>query len=101
MKQTKINKLNLLLYIKTCNLNYILYLIAFLIVIIPIVIVLVTEIPFSSSFTKVFISIASILIIVGKFISLLKKDKGNKTIPYDIGIITGMFISLIINFFTK
>lgn len=88
----KFNKLDLTLFIKHGNLNLILYLIASLIVLIPATIVLITNVPFSSAFSKTSIGIALLLIIIGKVLALLKKDKGDKSIPVDIGIIIGFLI---------
>ncbi|WP_138204104.1 histidine kinase [Haloimpatiens lingqiaonensis] len=91
----KFNKLDLMLYIKNGNLNWILYLIASLVILIPIAIVFITGNPFSSSFSKISIGIAFIFVILGKFFALLKKEKGDKSIPIDIGIIIGLLIAFI------
>ncbi|WP_234123513.1 hypothetical protein [Clostridium hydrogenum] len=91
------NKLDLLLYLKTGNLNLILYVIALLIVLIPISIILVTDVPFSSSFSKTSISTALGFVISGKLLALLKKNKGDKSISLDIGIILGILIVFISN----
>lgn len=91
----KFNKLDLILYIKNGNLNWILYLIASLVILIPIAIVLITDNPFSLSFSKISIGIAFVFVILGKFFALLKKEKVDKSIPIDIGIIIGILIAFI------
>ncbi|MCY6354832.1 hypothetical protein [Clostridium sp. ZS2-4] len=91
----KFNKLDFILYIKTGNLNWILYLMASLIILIPIYIVLITDVHFSASFSKISIGIALIFVIIGKLITLIKKKKGDKSIPGDIGIIIGILIVFI------
>jgi hypothetical protein len=91
----KINKLDFILYIKTGHLNLILYLIASLIILIPMAIVFVTNVPFSASFSKIFTSVSFVLVIMGKFFTLLKKDKGDKSKHVDIGIIVGFLIAFI------
>lgn len=91
----KFNKLDLILYIKNGDLNWILYLIASLVILIPIAIVFITDNPFSSSFSKISIGIAFIFVILGKLFALLKKEKGDKSIPIDIGIIIGILIAFI------
>lgn len=91
----KFNKLDFILYIKNGNLSRILYLIASLIICIPISIVLITYIPFSASFSKISIGIALILVITGKIFTLIKKEKEDKSIPIDIGIIIGILIVFI------
>lgn len=93
----KFNKLDFILYIKTGNLNWILYLMASLIILIPISIVFITDVHFSSSFSKISIGIALIFVITGKLLTLIKKEKGDKSIPGDIGIIIGLLIAFISN----
>lgn len=95
----KFNKLDFILYIKNGNLNLVLYLIALLIVLIPISIVLFTDVPFSSSFSKISIGIELVFLIIGKLITESKKDKGDKSIPVDIGIIIGISITFIYHIF--
>lgn len=90
-------KLDLILYIKSGKLNFILYLMALLIVLIPICIVFVTNVPFSATFSKISISTSLFLVITGKVLTLLKRDKGDKNIPTDIGIIIGLLIVFISN----
>lgn len=75
--------------------NWILYLIASLIVLTPIAIVLVTDIPFSLAFSKISIGIAFVFVIAGKLLTLLKKKKGDKSIPVDMGIFIGILIAFI------
>lgn len=93
--EIKINKLDLILYLKTSNLNCILYLIGILIIIIPIGIVFVTEITFSSFLSKILLCSSLAFIIVGKILTANKKNKGDKSIPGDIGVIIGLLIVLV------
>lgn len=91
----KKDKINLILYLKLSNLNLIMYLIAALIVIIPMFIVAFSDITLSEFYSKLMISIALTFVIIGKSISVFKKSKGDKSIAADIGIITGILIVLI------
>ncbi|GAA0783084.1 hypothetical protein [Hathewaya limosa] len=91
----KFNKLDFILYIKNDNLNRILYVIASLIILIPISIVLITDVPFSSFFSKIAIGIVLFFVIIGQILTLLKKKHGDKSIAVDIGIIIGILIVLI------
>ncbi|GFP76453.1 hypothetical protein [Clostridium fungisolvens] len=91
----KFNKLDLILFIKCKNISWIFYLLALVIILIPAAIVVITDVPFSSTFSKISIGIAFVFIIIGKVLSLLKKDKGDKSIPVDIGILIGIIIAFI------
>lgn len=80
----------------------ILYLIATLIIIIPISIVLVAEVSFSPMFSKISLSIALTCIIIGKILTLLKKvkiNKKDKSIPMNVGAIIGLLIVFLTNIF--
>jgi hypothetical protein len=54
--------------------------------------VLATEITFSSSFSQIALSISLALFILGKVLIVIKKDKGEKSILGDIGVIVGLLI---------
>lgn len=71
------------------------YIIASLLVFIPIAIVFVTETGFNSFVSKIIISTAVTLIILGKILTVIKKGKKDSSIPKDIGIIIGLLIVLI------
>jgi hypothetical protein len=73
-------------------LSAILFLIAVLIILIPTCIVLATEITFSSSFSQIALCISLALFILGKILIVIKKDKGEKSILGDIGVIVGLII---------
>lgn len=90
----KDKKLNLLIYIYTGKLTTILYYLAVLIIIIPVSIVLVTDTPFNSYFSKIVIGTAGTFIIIGKIFVIINKKKEDKSISGDIGILTGIIISL-------
>jgi len=91
----KINKLDFMLFLKLSYLNLVLYLIAAIIIILPISIVMVTDITLSDTFSKVLISISFIFISVGKFITFFKKNKGDKTKINDLAVIVGFLIVFI------
>ncbi|GKX66747.1 hypothetical protein [Inconstantimicrobium mannanitabidum] len=91
----KINKLDFMLYVKTGKLSLILYLIASLIILIPISIALIADIHFSSNFSRASIGVAFVFVLVGKLLSLIKKKKGDKSIPADVGLIIGITIAFI------
>lgn len=91
----KINKLDFMLFLKLSYLNLILYLIAAIIIILPISIVMVSDITLSKTFTKALISISFIFISAGKFITFFKKNKGDKTKINDLAVIVGFLIVLI------
>ncbi|AJA46997.1 hypothetical protein CPAST_c08970 [Clostridium pasteurianum DSM 525 = ATCC 6013] len=91
------NKLDLILYIKTGNISSLLYLMALLIILIPITIVFVTDVPFSSTFSKISINTAFAFVMAGKILTLIKKKKTDKNIFVDIGILIGIFMAFIFN----
>lgn len=75
-----------------------LYIVAVLLVSVPMAVVLINNTPFSSNLSRTVISIAMILIIVGKVITILEKRKVNKSYASDIGIISGLTIGMILSF---
>lgn len=90
----------MLIYKKVININtnklsLILYIMAALIIIIPASYVIITDIPFSSSFSKISIGVANVLVISGKLSTIFKKKKGDKSIPLDLGVIMGLLIAFI------
>jgi hypothetical protein len=91
----KINKLDFMLFLKLSYLNLILYLIAAIIIILPISIVMVSDITLSKTFSKELISISFIFISAGKFITFFKKNKGDKTKINDLAVIVGFLIVFI------
>ncbi|WP_461206311.1 hypothetical protein [Clostridium sp. DL1XJH146] len=68
---------------------------AAVIIVIPIFIVLIIDVPFNSFFSNIFIGISLVLLIIGKFIAFLKKEKGDKNRPADFGIIIALLIIFI------
>lgn len=90
-----VHKLDFKSYIKTGKFSKLLYLIALLLYLIPIFIVLIMDYTFSSSSNKIIDSIAWGFIIIGKTLTLLNKEKGDKTISIDIGILIGLIIAFI------
>lgn len=91
----KFNKTDFILYVYTGKLSRLLYILTSLIILIPICINLILNISFGSSFIKVSITIAYILILIGKTLIILKNKHENENISGDIGILTGILISFI------
>ncbi len=78
-----------------------LYLIAFLIIFIPICITMVSDIVFSHTFSKITLSISIILIIIGKSLTSYSRNKGDKRLHTDIGFIIALLIILLSNIFER
>jgi hypothetical protein len=78
------------------NIRNTLYIAAFLLIIIPICIVIITDVGFSHTFSKITISSALILILIGKILNVLNKDKKDKSLLMDITSIFVLLITLII-----
>lgn len=89
-------KSKFLIYIKDSNINKILYGIAGLIIVVPTLIVLITDIEISSFFTKILMSISFIFVLSAKFLEILKKEKIDKSISIDIGVFLGILITFIL-----
>ena len=75
-----------------------LYIIAILLVVIPTIIVLITDIPFSSTFSRTVLIVAIILVILGKMITIIEKRKHTKSFAPDIGIVIGLSTALVLSF---
>ncbi len=90
-------KLNLLIHIYSGKLTKIAYYIAALTILIPITIVLIRDIPFNESFSKVVIGIAGSFIIIGKLFVIINKKKENRNISVDVGILIGIILVVIDN----
>lgn len=75
-----------------------LYLSAILLIVIPISIVLMTDVPFHSIFSHTVLNAAIILVILGKMITIFEKRKESKSYAPDLGAIIGLSIVLIIGF---
>ncbi|MHA6252955.1 histidine kinase [Oceanobacillus sp. CAU 1775] len=76
--------------------KWILFSSAALLITIPILIVIITDQPFSSTFSNTALFSALSLIILGKLITVIQKKKVNKIYATDIGMIIGLFIVLLI-----
>lgn len=72
------------------------YLCAVLLIVIPTSIVLMTNVPFSSTFSHLVISAALILIILGKLITVIEKRNIGEKIAPELGVIMGLSIVLIL-----
>jgi hypothetical protein len=75
-----------------------LYLIAVLLIMIPLVTVLITDVPFSSFFSHIVLSTAISLVIIGKLITIFEKRKENHSFVPDVGVVIGLFIVLVTRF---
>ena len=89
------NKLNLSIFIYSGQLTKIAYYIAVFTILIPISIVLIRDIPFNESFSKIVIGISGSFIIIGKLLVIINKKKENKDISVDVGIFIGIALALI------
>ncbi|WP_234946586.1 histidine kinase [Bacillus sp. m3-13] len=72
------------------------YTVAGLLIVIPTMYVFIADTYFSSVTSNILISIAILLVILGKFISVFEKKKENSRYAVDIGAIIGLAIVLII-----
>ncbi|MGD6779936.1 histidine kinase [Sutcliffiella horikoshii] len=78
--------------------KWFLYTVAGLLIVIPTMYVFIADTYFSSVTSNILISIAILLVILGKFISVFEKKKENSRYAVDIGAIIGLAIVLIIGF---
>lgn len=79
--------------------KWLLYLSSFLLIIIPIFKVIITDVPLSSFFSHSVISTAILLVIIGKMITIFEKRKESKRFAQDIGVIIGLSLVLFIRLF--
>ncbi|WP_407268820.1 histidine kinase [Radiobacillus sp. PE A8.2] len=79
--------------------RFALYLSALFLVVVPISIVLITDVPFDSFFSHVVLSIAIILVMLCKTITLFEKRRAKKRFSSDIGALIGLSIVLVLGFF--
>ena len=81
---------------KNNKLSLILYLIAVLLIFIPISIVLVNDNAFNSFYSKIFVNTAIIFVIVGRILTVVKKTIVDRKVQWvGIGSITGLLILLV------
>jgi uncharacterized integral membrane protein len=80
------------IFIKMNKLKWFLYFSAVLLILIPILIVAMSDVSFNSTFSNTVISIALISVILGKTITILQKRKENKSSASDIGAVIGLCI---------
>ncbi|WP_226683188.1 histidine kinase [Sutcliffiella horikoshii] len=78
--------------------KWLMYTAAGLLIAIPTMYVIISDISFSSVTSNILISIAILLVILGKFISVVDKKKEKKRYAVDMGAIIGLSIVLIIRF---
>ncbi|WP_186580180.1 histidine kinase [Aquibacillus kalidii] len=77
------------------KLKFSFYLSSVLLIVIPISIVLMTDVPFHSSFSHIVIGIAFIIFTLGKSITIFEKRKEAKSFAKDVGAIIGLSIGFI------
>ncbi|MCK0470543.1 histidine kinase [Halalkalibacter sp. APA_J-10(15)] len=76
--------------------KWVLYVSAALFIIIPISVVLISDhSTFSSAFSHTVISIAILLVILGKVVTILEKRKGNRSFVPDVGAVIGLSMVLV------
>lgn len=73
--------------------------VAGLLIVIPTMYVFIFDTGFSSLTSNILISIAILLVILGKLISVIEKKKENRSYAVDIGAIIGLSIVLILGVF--
>lgn len=76
-----------------------LYIIAFIIILASIFIVLVKDVALDVTLGRTLVSIALILVIIGKLLTVLEKRKANLRISADIGIVIGLLVVLVFRVF--
>lgn len=85
--QTKMNKWKSFFYIS-----------ALLLIVIPTMMVIVTDVPFSSMFSNSVISTSIILLIIGQSMTIDENRKQAKNVAPNIGIIIALTLVLIVRF---
>lgn len=79
--------------------KWFMYTVAGLLIVIPTIYVLISDISFSSVTSNILISTSLLLVILGKLISVMDKKKVNRSYAVDIGAITGLSIVFILRIF--
>jgi len=79
--------------------KWFMYTVAGLLIVIPTIYVLISDISFSSVTSNILISTSILLVILGKLISVMDKKKVNRSYAVDIGAITGLSIVFILRIF--
>ncbi|WP_404461161.1 histidine kinase [Sutcliffiella horikoshii] len=79
--------------------KWFMYTVAGLLIVIPTMYVFIFDIGFSSLTSNILISIAILLVILGKLISVIEKKKENRSYAVDFGAIIGLSIVLILGVF--
>ncbi|MFC0561520.1 histidine kinase [Halalkalibacter alkalisediminis] len=69
-----------------------LYLSAVLLIVIPTIIVFMSDVTFTAAFSSTVIITSIVLVILGKLITVFQKRKENKSFAIDIGAIVGLSI---------
>lgn len=74
------------------------YISALLLIVIPTMMVIVTDVPFSSVFSNSVISTSIILLIIGQSMTIDENRKQAKNVAPNIGIIIALTLVLIVRF---
>ncbi|MGM9973091.1 MAG: hypothetical protein ACI33K_03485 [Clostridiaceae bacterium] len=75
------------------------YIVALLIIFVPIAIVMVSGVGFSDLFSKMFISIALILLVIGRALTACSRSKGDSRLYNDIAVIIALLLIIIFRLF--
>ena len=75
------------------------YIIALIIIIVPTAIVMVSDIGFSDLFSKIFISTALILVVIGRALTACSRSKGDNRLYNDIAVIIALLIIIVSRLF--
>ncbi|WP_404431357.1 histidine kinase [Sutcliffiella horikoshii] len=79
--------------------KWFMYTVAGLLIVIPTIYVIISDTSFSSVTSNILISIAILLVIFGKLISVMDKKKENRSYAVDIGAIIGLLTVFILRIF--
>lgn len=91
----KSNNYKLKLYYNLSIISKISYILCAIVLLVPIFIVLITDVPFGELFTRISISSANLLFLIGKTSSIIKKKLEKENISIDIGVLFGILLAFI------
>jgi len=79
--------------------KWFMYTVAGLLIVIPIMYVIISDTSFSSLTSNILISIAILLVVLGKVISVMDKKKEKRSYAADLGAIIGLSIVFTLRIF--
>lgn len=91
----KSNNYKLKLYYNLSIISKISYILCAIVLLVPIFIVLITDVPFDDLFTRISISSAYLLFLIGKTSNVIKKKLEKENISIDIGVLLGILLGFI------